>query len=89
MERGEFVYKVCGGVVATVWRDNKLVYIMATNTSPTDATTCQRKNKDGTVDSIPVPQAISRYNKYMGGVDRADQLHSYYQWDLKSRKYYM
>lgn len=76
-------------MAATVWHDNRLVYIMSTNTVPTAKTTCQRKKKDGTVEIIPIPKAISSYNKFMGGVDRADQLRSYYQWDLKSRKYYI
>ena len=32
---------------------------------------------------------ITSHNKYMGGVDKADQLRSYYQQRTKSRKFYM
>ena len=31
---------------------------------------------------------IETYNKYMGGVDKNDQLREYYHVRLKSRKYY-
>ncbi len=33
-----------------------------------------------------IPLNTFLYNKYMGGVDIADQFRSYYQWKLKSRK---
>jgi hypothetical protein len=36
-----------------------------------------------------MPTNIMLYNKYMGGVDRADQLRSYYQRKVKTTKYYM
>ena len=29
------------------------------------------------------------YKKYMGEVDKADQFRGYYQWKLKSRKFYL
>ena len=39
--------------------------------------------------TIKQPLNITSYNKYMGGVDKADQLRSYYQLRMKSRKFYM
>ena len=88
LERGDCVFRQCGNVVATVWHDKKLVYVMSTQTNPV-TTTCQRKEKDGTIKTVSIPLCTSRYNKNMGGVDRADQMQGYYQWKMKSRKFYM
>lgn len=47
-----------------------------------------RTQKDGGRNSFPCPAACVAYNKYMGGVDRGDQLRGYYQYKMKSRKFY-
>ena len=80
---------VKSSVVANVWRDKRLVYVMSTNTNGKDATTCKRKERDGSTTSVKIPKNTYSYNKYMGGVDRADQMRGYYQWKLKSRKFYL
>ena len=85
----EYKFQKCGNIVATVWRDKKLVYVMSSHINANNTTNCQRKQKDGTSMTVPIPACISLYNMYMGGVDTADQLRSYYQWRMKSRKYYM
>ena len=51
--------------------------------------TCNRKEKDGTVVEVPIPTSTKLFNQYMNGVDHSDQLRSYYSYRLKSRKYYM
>ena len=51
-------------------------------------TSCQRKEKDGSQTTVQIPTNITLYNQYMGGVDQADQLRSYYQRKVKTRKYY-
>ena len=47
----------------------------------------KRKQKDGSTLMVDCPSSIVAYNKYMGGVDRGDQLRSYYHVRLKLRKY--
>ena len=37
---------------------------------------------------VDCPSSIVAYHKYMGWVDRGDQLRSYYHVRLKSRKFY-
>ena len=77
-----------GNLVATVWRDRRLVYIMSTNSDPRTAATVQRKDRDGTSHTVPSPKSVVDYNKFMGGVDHADQLRNYYNVRTKSRKFY-
>ena len=48
----------------------------------------QRKKKDGTSATFNCPSSLVKYNQYMGGVDRNDQLRGYYHIQLKCRKYY-
>ncbi len=50
--------------------------------------TVLRRQKDGSRKEVSCPVAVVDYNKYMGGVDRGDQLRGYYQSNFKSRKFY-
>ena len=75
--------------MTSVWRDRRLVYVMSTNSNPTDSSTIHRKNRDGTTEVASCPPNIVSYNKFMGGVDRADQLRQYYHVRSKSRKFYL
>ena len=53
--------------------DTKYVLLMSNCHEPAEATTI-RKQKDGTVKEVACPVPITFYNKYMGGVDHADQM---------------
>lgn len=88
LQRGEYVYRQKGSLVATVWRDRKLVYVMSTNCQPTGNTEVQRKEKDGSRQMISCPPSIVEYNRYMSGVDKADQMRGYYRVRSKGRKFY-
>ena len=61
---------------------------MSTNTQPTPTGSVLRRQKDGSRALVPAPQSVISYNKYMGGVDRGDQLRSYYSCRTKCRKFY-
>ena len=77
-----------GKVCASAWKDRKVVTAMATNCQPTDVGTVMRRKLDGSRAPIPCPQSILLYNKFMGGVDRGDQLRGYYECRKRSRKFY-
>lgn len=77
-----------GNLVASVWRDRKLVYVMSTNSDAEGDTSVQRKERDGSAKVIPCPPNVVVYNKYMGGVDKSDQLRHYYRVRCKTRKFY-
>lgn len=85
LERGEYRFQQSGNLLATVWMDKKLVYIMSTNTSPDETTTCNRRQKDGSRITV----SANVHLQYMNGVDRADQYRGYYKYKLKSKKFYM
>ena len=77
-----------GKVVASAWMDRKVVMLMSTTCQPSESGTVQRKQKDGSRVEVPCPASIILYNKFMGGVDRGDQLRGYYRCRTKSRKFY-
>lgn len=59
---------------AAAWKDKKVVFYLSTNCNPSETINVQRKQKDGTIKDVPSPIIGQMYNKYMFGVDRADQL---------------
>lgn len=63
-----------GNLVATAWKDKKkMVNYVSTNCDPTQQRIVQRRQKDGTRQDVPAPVASELYNKFMFGVDLADQ----------------
>ena len=47
-ERGQSTFCQCGNIVATAWKDNKMVNVVSTLASPADITSVNRRQKDGT-----------------------------------------
>ena len=87
-QRGDSNSVQNGNLVITIWQDTKPICCASTNANPNDKVSTTRKLKNGSKITIPCPNAISQYNKFMGGVDRNDQLRGYYNVRLKSRKFY-
>ena len=77
-----------GQLATTIWMDNREVLVMSTNVQPHEKSTVRCMQTDTTVRDIQAPMAIVSYNKWMGGVDRGDQIRQYYHLRLKSRKFY-
>ena len=90
-ERGECKIrqsKLDTNLSVCVWQDTKAVTACTTFCKTTPLSEVQRKMKNGEHHTFPCPESIMTYNKYMGGVDKNDQLREYYHVRLKSRKYY-
>ena len=75
-------------MVATLWRDNRVVTILSTNAQPHLQDVVQRRQRNSSRVDVPCPVSVAMYQKYMGGVDRNDQLRQYYTVRKKCRKFY-
>ena len=53
------------------WRDRDIVYCLTNDSDTKNSNHCHRRSKDGIIEIVR-PSVISKYNKYMGGVDVAD-----------------
>ncbi|KAK9753499.1 Transposase IS4 [Popillia japonica] len=88
MKRGESDYLVSNdGILATRWNDTKEVLLMSNCHRPTPGI-AKRILKTGKKTDIDCSDAIMFYNKFMGGVDLADQKVSTYDLDRKSTKWW-
>ena len=74
---GQSTFHQCENIVATAWKDNKVVNVVSTLASPSDVTSVQRQQKDGTRVTVEYHLCVALNNLYMGGVDLGDQLRSY------------
>ena len=87
-KRGESTFRQCGNIVATAWKDNKVVNVASTLADPTEHTTVKRTQKDGSRIDVHCPICVALYNMYIGGVDHSDQLRGSYHVRLKCTKNY-
>ena len=88
MKRGEYHTASAGSMVATVWRDTKVVSFVSNVHNSHGTSTVDRKKKDGTVVQINSPPCVHDYNANMGAVDKSDQLQQSYAIDRKSRRWW-
>ena len=85
-ERGEYIYNVCNQISVVKWQDKKTVFIASNSFDPRQTETVSRTEKDGSKMSINCPAMVSKYNKFMRGVDLFHQRVSLYSTDRKSRR---
>ena len=81
-----------GKLLAVMWQENKSrkpVRVLSATTDPiAPLTTVQRKQKDGTSKDIFCPEPIKRYNMFMNGVDRSDQMRMEYSSARSCRRWW-
>lgn len=88
LKQGEALFRQKNNVVATTWKDKKVVHFISTESNPVGNETVNRKQRDGTVVQVPTVPVVKSYNKSMGGVDLHDQLRGYYAIGTKSRRWW-
>lgn len=86
--RGDCQIVQHNGVVAKLWRDNRVVTLLSTNTQPHEEETVQRKQQDGSRITVCCPSAVAKYQQFMGGVDSNNQHRQYYAVPTKCHKFY-
>lgn len=70
------------------WNDNKVV-TCATNFDSLEERSCGRWSKEHKRKIyLPQPEVFANYNKYMGGVDKMDQLIAAYRTRMRQRKWW-
>ena len=76
-------------VLITSWNDNSVVSVASNFDSifPTHQVTRYSQKQKKRV-TISQPHVIHRYNKYMGGIDRADQNIALYRISIRGKKWY-
>ena len=71
------------------WSDKRVVSVLSTLHGDKAVTVTRRSRlAPGGYEEIEKPEAITEYNKYMGGVDRGDQLLSYYGFPHRTVKWW-
>ena len=90
MERGDLLWRMKGPVLAVTWMDNKPVHATGTYTQTPleNLPEVNRKQKDGNIQGITYPQLAASYNSYMGGVNKNDQMKSYYPTPVSGKKWW-
>jgi hypothetical protein len=90
--RGIFYIRQNGQLTCAIWKDSKAVMLLSSAHQPyrRDTDMVTRKIKDdgmGTREAVEIaaPPQAKAYTKNMGGVDRSDQLRSYYTCSRKSQ----
>ncbi|EDO31061.1 predicted protein [Nematostella vectensis] len=79
LRRGESIFHQKGNVVFTIWKDKKAVAFISTQCEAKGTETVNRRQKDGSIVKVDFLPVVTIYNKFMGGVDKADQYWQYYE----------
>lgn len=86
LKKGEMIFKRNGPILACKWKSTRDVYCLSTkHKATTSEIPC--KTKDGIVQIIK-PDIIADYNQCKTGVDRSDQLQSYYPFGRRTMKWW-
>ncbi|KAJ8365927.1 hypothetical protein SKAU_G00147580 [Synaphobranchus kaupii] len=91
-DRGDMRWIRRGPLLYVKWKDSRDVHLCSTIHKAYSGQSAQRrmKNPNGTwrCRSVPVPDPVVEYNKYMGGVDLSDALIKYYNVGQKTMRWY-
>ena len=70
LARGESRYRCKGSITCMVWQDRRPITFISNLHDPKPIGVANRRNKDGTLDEVPMPQLVQDYNRHMGGCDK-------------------
>ena len=84
MNRGHYIWRSQGSLVAMAWYDKRPVYMISTIHPPESPVL--RRSQAGPREPVPCPPAQCAYKENMGGVDLAYQILQSFSVIRKSRK---
>ena len=91
---GKIRTRQCGNLVATMWKDKRVVSLLSTNTPPepeihaVQQVVRGRRKRVVPAEAMKKPDVVPIYNQGMNGVDVNDQYRSYYPPGSVSRKWW-
>ena len=89
LQKGEIMTYNDGPLMGLKWQDKRQVVMLSTIH---DATIIEKRRRTrrvaGGIEVIRKPRVIEEYNTYMGGVDKGDQLVTYYGFSHRTTKWY-
>lgn len=75
--------------IVVAWNDNRPVYMVSSVHGVNPIGTCMRwMSQEKKKVPVNVPEVVSKYNMYMGGVDRMDQNIGNYRVGIRSKKWW-
>ena len=76
-------------LIAAKYHDRKIVYLLSTvETAIMTKTKKEKRFADGTREAVKKPSVVLEYDKFMSGVDRADQMLNYAPFPCKTVKWW-
>ena len=87
---GYYDYRSNGPLLATVWKDKRIVHFLSTIRVARCSVpvTVKRREKYGSQKNVECLPLLPDYQKFMRGVDRGDQLMGYYNVGRRSKKWW-
>ena len=73
LEITNFQFAICADIMAVLWRDRRDVFVLSSMHNRSVEVVLKRPKGGREEIPIPCPSCICDYNRYMGGVDLADQ----------------
>ena len=87
-KKGEKITYEDGPITGVKWMDKRAVTALSTIHTGEMSTISRSRSVSGGVETIQKPTMIDQYNKFMGGVDKSDQLVTYYGFYHHSKKWW-
>ncbi|XP_067945022.1 piggyBac transposable element-derived protein 4-like [Watersipora subatra] len=85
LKKGERITKQCGDILATMWKDVRDVYTLSTVDEDAMINTNTQGPRYGNHETLK-PASVVTYNKNKAGVDKHDQMASYYPFIRRQMK---
>lgn len=87
LKKGDMIFRRKAHILACKWKSKRDVYALSSKHRATTSTAYTRA-KGGALNETTKPDIIMDYNLNKVGVDRADQLYSYYPFERKTIKWW-